>query len=167
MGIQKTVGVLEALNERIKMAQEELRVVSAHNTGYSAGRVFSRIMTFACVVAAVLLMIPALVVCNSSNPDGPVGGAIFGIPSLLFWAWSLTRLARKPPENAEHIQRAEQLRRTVQRLEQEKRQLLLDQEEQIKQSQDEPEMKECPMCAELVRNRAKICKHCRHSFEEL
>jgi hypothetical protein len=65
------------------------------------------------------------------------------------------------------IQRAEQLRRTVQRLELEKRQLLLDQEEQIKQSQDEPEMKECPMCAELVRKRAKICKHCRHSFEEL
>jgi hypothetical protein len=82
MGIQKTVGVLEALNERIKMAQEELRVVSAHNTGYSAGRVFSRIMTFACVVAAVLLMIPALVVCNSSNPDGPVGGRHFRDPEL-------------------------------------------------------------------------------------
>jgi Zn-dependent protease with chaperone function len=103
MGIQKTVGVLEALNERIKMAQEELRVVSAHNTGHSAGRVFSSIITASCVVAAVSLMIPAMVVCNSSNPDGAVGGAIFGIPSLLFWAWSLKRLARKAPDNAEHI----------------------------------------------------------------
>ena len=29
------------------------------------------------------------------------------------------------------------------------------------------ENKVCPMCAEEVKSSARICKHCRHEFEEL
>lgn len=164
MPIQKTVGVLDALNERIKMAHEELQQLESHNFGYIAGRSFSITWTIICFVVSGLLILPGLVLFENS-PSPMIAGSIFTIPGILFLIWGIKRVQRKRPDNTDTRRRTEELRVTIQRLEQEKRELLLSHESEIKQESAESELKECPMCAELVRKRAKICKHCRHIFE--
>lgn len=163
MLVQKTVGVLEALNERINMAQEELRLLDAHNTGFSAGRMASGIWNAVVCIGGLGLIGTGLLLFVRS-PSPLIAGSIFAIPGFALFIWSTGRMSRKPPDNTAETQRAEELRATIAQLEQEKRDMLLRHETEIKSGEDDADFKECPMCAELVRRRAKICRHCHHTF---
>lgn len=172
----KTVGVVEALNERIAMTEEEnskvrsdLALLKTRNAARAAGN-GGRI-----VIGVVCLAFAALAMCAGVNA-GSDGGCVFilGLVSGGGGFYALTRQGTSADDTAALARRLAEGERKIAQLKEEKRELLLSHEREIKADTaavgpmvDLPEPdneKECPQCAEMVKSKAKICRFCRYEF---
>lgn len=172
----KTVGVVEALNERIAMTEEEnskirteLGVMKTRNATRTAGK-GARVIT-----GIVCLGFALLCVCAGINA-GDDGACVLtlGLVSGGGGMYALTREGPGSDDTTELARRLAEGERRIEQLKAEKRELLLSHEREIKAdtapmepSVDLPEPddeKECPQCAETVKSKAKICRFCRHEF---
>lgn len=172
----KTVGVVEALNERIAMTEEEnvklrteLRLLKTRNATRAAGK-GARVLT-----GIVCLGFAAVALCAGANA-GDDGACLF-VLGLVSGGGGLYAVTREGPGSDDTAELAERLaagERRIEQLKVEKRDLLLSHEREIKADTapveptidlGEPEdEKECPQCAEMVKFRAKMCRFCRYEF---
>ena len=173
MQVQKTIGVVEALDERIKLLDEDIAKVQTEilkartkNAGGSIGHTLLRaaLVGFAVILALVL----------ASNDAGAPGLIVVVLAVVVAWKWKNTGGIDVASLEAKLLElRSERDARA-----QEKRDLVLGFERQIRAdaapisaniereiAAASADTKTCPMCAETVKAAAKICKHCRHQFD--
>lgn len=194
MQIQKTIGVVEALDERIKLIKEdiaeiekELAAAKVSNVGAMAANVARSAALV--IFRLVLSVVAGLFTCyggveitgGNSDLAGPVIVGSLVLTVVAFFV--LTRIMRgdeKGPgvDTAALESKLAALRQDLETRQREKRELVLGFERQIK-SQSAPvpgsiedeiatasaDEKMCPMCAETVKAKAIICKHCGHRFD--
>jgi hypothetical protein len=180
MPVLKNVSVIEAANERIKVVDEDIVKVAKELTGAnlrSAARAAGR---GGAIFLATLLMLAGLsciAVGSAVRGDG-TGFVGFGVV-LIGTGVIILVASRKKEEDLSTValqRRLDELRAHKGKLEQEKREMLLGYEREIKQETEEvvafdiedelskSDEKVCPQCAETVKAKAKICRFCRYDF---
>jgi len=191
MAIVDTVSALDALNERIKLLEEELGAAKLkHRT--AAGKAAARKVLWNVLYGIGLL---GVVVGGIVSVFGLVGSfymgefdkayflILFAGAALLLGNTMLVAKAKNAlsftPESLTNLRnRIRVLEADVAQAKERKRKLLVSRGASIEQEIDaldnspgftaEPkpssEEKECPMCAEMVKAKAKICRFCRHEF---
>ena len=169
------VSVTEALNEKISMAQEDL-------AGYQRDlEEMDRRNARRTIVGwfKALVGIPLLLVGFLSITVGILGGSsgflVFGAAVVvLAFAIALSGDKKEDTTKLEHL--IVEAERKVQKHTQEKRELLLAHERVIREIDGAKvtsrmdlasvaNEKECPMCAEMVKSRAKVCRFCSYQFQ--
>ena len=201
MAIEKTVGVIESLNERIKLAEEDIASAAAD---LRAARVKNGVRSTMAMAAKIGKYTPTVLgtifvllgggifvfaltgfvrVSDSSVFLFFVGFSMLGGFLALLIAHYLPKPARPTlVDTTDFEDRLESLSKRRDDLVREKRELLLRSEQEIKEETaqrtaghhetDSVEYestvltKVCPMCAETVKAQARICRFCRHSFDE-
>ena len=99
----------------------------------------------------LLSVSPALTIILSIIMLAIGGGAGFGITSVV-----VNKKTKSARANADKI--LEDARLQAEKIKKDQVELLFS-----KESTDE-DFKECPVCLELVRSKAKICRYCGHKF---
>lgn len=195
MAIEKTVGVIESLNERIKLVEEDMAKVAA-KLGSARAKNASRI-TRKWTKEAVRILIGLigfifLFAFLAADVRVAIGSQkledryyfILGLgAACLAVAWFLPRPAHPIlVDTASLREELASLNLRRDELKEKKRELLLRSEQEIMEetaqqaafphetdstADDSKTLtKLCPMCAETVKAQARICRFCRHNFDE-
>jgi len=184
--IQKTLSITEALNERINMLTEDLekyeadlKKVKAANNAIKSKR---KLMVICSVISWLLvgLFVMVIIYSSSTNEDNSTGILVLLI--LFFFGGIIFNSAKyqyKVDNDtvAELEKMIDEISEKLEQAKTEKRDMVLQFEKEIKINQsketitedynyEENDTKECPMCAEFVKFKAKICRYCGYKFEE-
>ena len=103
------------------------------------------------VVCAVLLVVTIAVI------QSPIA-LIFAIPAIVIGLINFVKGMSRGSSIQTHKDKIGKLQREVM----EARAAHTIHKEIIPSSQDSPDEKKCPMCAETIKAAAKVCKHCKH-----
>lgn len=187
MEIQMTMGAVETLNERINILQDELSSLDrqlvnlkgqlgtarAKDAGKKTLKIFF-------IVVSVLTFFMAFIGLVSGAPAVTI---LFGVVGFLFVYVINTKL-NDITEKDHILYKISELETSISKKQAEleqyrskKKALILENERKLSDSMDDTvdetftfesinNTKECPMCAETVKTKAKICRFCGYKFEE-
>lgn len=191
MAIEKTVGVIESLNERIKLVEEDMAKVAA-KLGSARAKNASRItrkwtkeaVRILIGLIGLIFLFSAVRVAVTHYEVESGDYFILGLgAACLAVAWFLPRPAHPIlVDTASLREELASLNLRRDELKEKKRELLLRSEQEIMEetaqqaafphetdstADDSKTLtKLCPMCAETVKAQARICRFCRHNFDE-
>jgi len=165
--IVKVVNVTDAIDEKIKVVEEELKKAKAEYYLLSGKTWKQKINRFFFITLLFFLCTLVVVIIA-----GIMGAA--GITTIVFVgsAWSLLLVIVAGQSNddkkilvTEAKNHFETLTAMLESLKLERRKMLLEQGNEITAISTESNSKECPRCAEIVKLRAKVCRFCNYEFE--
>lgn len=182
--IQKTVSITEAINERIKVLGEDLAehqqdllaIQTSYNLYMAKKGTYNLLFILTCFLLAISILL--MIIYGTDGVNDPITGLSAIIAGLLVGVIDRLYDIRKNLSNSVDMEKLEELEKIVEDLQnslsnakKEKQDILLqfDQEIQsVKNLTDGAEVleanKECPMCAEKIKMKAKICRFCGYQF---
>lgn len=173
--IQKTISVTEALNERINIIEEEIELYKNERLKLVSSKIAKRIKKTFLIFAIIGLFIFALFLMLFAfmAEDGLGAIVLILLVNIVLLGVSLSafkgiNLEENRIRELEEI--IARLTMEVNKKKEERTETILGYERQIKQEEflDENNLsmleKECPMCAESVKIRAKKCRFCGYDF---
>jgi len=175
--IVKVVNVTDAIDEKIKVVEEELKKAKAEYYLLSGKTwkqkinrfFFITLLFFLCTL--VLVIIAVITGVSTSSTKVFVSSvwlilAMTGILSGILAAFT----GQSNDDNKILVTEAknhfETLTAMLESLKLERRKMLLEQGNEITAISTENNSKECPRCAEIVKLRAKVCRFCNYEFED-
>lgn len=178
--IQKTLNITEALNERINVFTEDIRKyerdlgqVKKKNAVIIIRRRFLFAMAILCWVFAALYALALIGYKGDIFVHGCFACLIF-LGGLGFNN-AKKKYKKDNDTEVELLKKINEVSNKLNKVKREKRDMVLQYETEIKHKQDEdiitenfkaePDLKECPMCAEMIKAKAKLCRYCGHKFE--
>ena len=176
---KKTISIHETLDERIKMLQEELnlyeeekkQIVLAKNS-----KSFIRFFLYLGLIISVLIFLICILLTFESGNDNGMNGFIafiFFLGLIFYGGLCGTSFDKEKFNQLNEL--INNLEIDIKKLRKEKREIILKYEREIKDSENDDFIKEedflvtekeCPMCAEMVKIKAKKCRFCGHMFGE-
>ena len=196
--VKKTIGITEALNERIKMYEEdlakynnELSILKTQvTTSIAMDNAKKAVPVVLYVIGGFISLIGFIGSIGSVSSDDGSGGIVACIVFIfiglaIIAGGNKLSIKNDSSNNEEKINKIGELEKLIaqtkdlkQKCIDERRALILEYERQIKESMNDDvmtedfsmsnpdETKECPMCAETIKAKAKICRYCGHKFSE-
>lgn len=190
--VQQTINIIDVLNERINVLSAEksrfetdLFKMHAQNASSGLSRILLTIgaIFFGLVSSLSLMMFLGATKADIADGRHVSAGIWFVVSALLtFWSWKgRLRYGTRDTEAVAKLQALiHDLRSKIANLEEEKRDFLLAQERELKNLEKldvvteafareilDTDGKECPMCAETVKAKARKCRYCGYAFDEL
>lgn len=183
--ISTTVNATEALQARIDLHNEDLLKYEMDLKKLKIkvkNAKFKETLYFFLAILTWIIDVPLVVLIIDNLQDSgviPIFVILHALIGYLFFRKSKNyeiddSLIKEINDIEEYIARLEE---EVSTLSQEKRDFLLSSERQIKFMEEDSvikedfsleavngDVKECPMCAEMVKSRAKICRYCGYNF---
>ena len=177
--LQKTINIHEILDERIKMLQEELnlyeqeknQIVLAKNSK-SFIRFFLYLVLIISVIIFLIFILLTFEYGNDDSLDGFIAFIVF-LGLISYGGLCGTSFDKEKFNQLNEL--INNLKIDIEKIKKEKREIILKYEREIKDSENDDFIKEedflvtekeCPMCAEMVKIKAKKCRFCGHMFGE-
>jgi uncharacterized small protein (DUF1192 family) len=181
--IQRTFNISDALNERIKIIEEDISKtktdldnINNRNAIVKTKRIVFLILMIIPIVIASFTMLAIMFEPEGSGPAFVILVCFPAMCAYIFWT-----KRKKYIVDIEAVGRLESriaaLGKELNKAKDEKREIVIRYERELKLQEEsdiiddsftiEVDSKECPMCAETVKAKAKVCRFCSHKFEQI
>ena len=186
--IQRTFSIVDALDERVKIIQEDIikcnediSEIKKYNSVVSAQKILLGILVFICGLAGFCFAGFAILLISEIGfyAIGDFFGLMIPLVICIILALFLSRKYQALSLDTESLDKLNDQRLTLnvdlQNANDEKREIVIRYDRELKMEQNndiigenetfENDLKECPMCAETVKQKAKLCRYCGYKFE--
>lgn len=177
--VQKILNITEKQDEKIESIareiadyEKELSFLRIKNESNPGKKLLWQVLE---VIGWIITSVNAIVMLAFTSDTGDSSGFLFllifaGIPCLLSLMFKHFKSMYKVKEESlkELEDKISCLKRELEKFNEEKRNVinLASNEEILNINQNFNDEKECPMCAEMVKVKAKICRFCGYTFNQ-